>query len=441
MAIIRCPECGHEISDKAPFCPSCGVAIAGKVTVCPECGKVYFSDMAECPQCHHKTEKKLEEKAPAHIDTTACGSTSVQDAEPVREEKHEQEHNSEVVGCETPKSGNEPIYDNEQIRSNEPVHSNRPIHSDESVHSEEPMRDSEPIHSNEHKSSRNNKIIIAVVVVIAVIVVGICGYFYNSAKADNERQAYEYAMTSNDPQVLQQYLDNYLDAPEEHRDSIQAHLDQLNQLNQDWTNALVSGSKSALQQYIDQHPNSPFKAIALHKIDSIDWQTAQQQNTVEAIEAYLEQHPDGEHVDEANVSIKSLNSKTLQPEEKQMVSSIVNSFLQSLNNRDEDALTSVVNPLLTKFLGKNSATRSDVVTFMHKIYKSDVASMKWQSLGDYSINKKEVGDQEYEYSVTFSALQSVTSTDNTTTDSKYKISATINSDGRISEFNMIKILD
>ena len=31
MAIIKCPECGHEISDKAPFCPSCGVPIAGKV--------------------------------------------------------------------------------------------------------------------------------------------------------------------------------------------------------------------------------------------------------------------------------------------------------------------------------------------------------------------------------------------------------------------------
>ena len=419
MAIIRCPECGHEISDKAPFCPSCGVAIAGKVTVCPECGKAYFADMAECPQCHHKTERKFEENKQAPAEATMCCNVPEKEKKP--EGGGEQECNN--VEHEAATVNSEPACEDEPVRYSKPMQVN------------------EPVHSHEHKSSRNNKIIIAVVVIIAVIVVGICGYFYNSAKTDSERQAYEYAMTSNDPQVLQQYLDNYLDAPEEHRDSIQAHLDQLNQLNQDWTNALVSGSKSALQQYIEQHPNSPFRAIAIHKIDSIDWQAAQQMNTVEAIEAYLEQHPDGEHVDEANASIKSLNSKTLQPEEKQMVSSIIGSFLQSLNNRDEDALTSVVNPLLTKFLGKNSATRSDVVTFMHKIYKSDVASMKWQSLGDYSINKKEVGDQEYEYNVTFSALQSVTSIDNTTTDSKYKISATINSDGRISELNMVKILD
>ena len=42
MAIIKCPECGHQISDKAPVCPSCGVEIAGKVIKCPNCGEVYF---------------------------------------------------------------------------------------------------------------------------------------------------------------------------------------------------------------------------------------------------------------------------------------------------------------------------------------------------------------------------------------------------------------
>lgn len=30
MAIIKCPECGHDVSDKAPFCPNCGYTITGK---------------------------------------------------------------------------------------------------------------------------------------------------------------------------------------------------------------------------------------------------------------------------------------------------------------------------------------------------------------------------------------------------------------------------
>ena len=30
MALIKCPECGKEISDKATACPNCGYPIDGK---------------------------------------------------------------------------------------------------------------------------------------------------------------------------------------------------------------------------------------------------------------------------------------------------------------------------------------------------------------------------------------------------------------------------
>lgn len=67
MAIIKCPECNQEISDKAPVCPSCGVPIAGHVTTCSQCGFTYFNSNAECPQCHHKTTVD---------NTTMCGDES-----------------------------------------------------------------------------------------------------------------------------------------------------------------------------------------------------------------------------------------------------------------------------------------------------------------------------------------------------------------------------
>ena len=50
--IIKCPECGHQVSDRAKTCPSCGIEIAGKVTRCPDCGEIIFKDQAECPNCH-----------------------------------------------------------------------------------------------------------------------------------------------------------------------------------------------------------------------------------------------------------------------------------------------------------------------------------------------------------------------------------------------------
>ncbi|WP_308225690.1 double zinc ribbon domain-containing protein [Prevotella sp.] len=403
MAIIKCPECGHEISDKAPFCPSCGVAIAGKVVECPKCGKVYFSELSECPQCHYKR--------------------------PVADKTPIVENDNAVNTQETEKTTEVEIVEPKEVNNEQPVGANNPEEAnDENL-------------KTPRNSSRNNKIIIGAVVAIVAVVIGIGCYFYYSIQSDKELQAYNYAMASNDPQVLQSYLDQYSDAPEAHLDSIQSHLDLIKKTQQDWTNVMISNSKSALEDYIAQHPDSPYKAIAIHKIDSIDWQTAQQQNTVEALELYIEQHSDGEHVEDANQMINSLNSKTIQPEERLMVNSIYGGFLKSLGDKDEEALTSFVNPLLTNFLGKTNATRSDVVTFMHKIYKSDVKSMAWKSLGDYTINKKNVGANQYEYSVAFSAIQTIVGQDDNATEVRYKITSTLNNEGRISDFNMIRLAE
>ena len=366
MAIIKCPECNQEISDKAPVCPSCGVPIAGHVTTCSQCGFTYFNSNAECPQCHHKTTVD---------NTTMCGDES---------------------DCKV---------------------------------------------NQKASGLRNNRIVIAVVSLVVVVLGAVLYAFYRNAQSDKEESAYEFALSSNDPQVLQNYLNTYTDAPEAHRDSISAHLEYFAQLDRDWTNVVVSGSKSDFQRYIEQHPNSPFCQVAQHKIDSIDWSRADAANTLEAVQLYLEQHPDGEHFDEATDKMKMLNANTVTPEDKILVGTVFDGLFQSLNNRDENGLMNSFSPLIAKFLGKANATRSDVVTFMHKIYKSDVASMNWMSIEDYAITKKEVGDQQYEYTVVFSGLQKVEHTDNSSSETRFRFNAKVNPDGRITELNMTKILE
>lgn len=388
MAMIKCPECGHSISDKAPVCPSCGVEIAGRIITCPQCGNVYFKNQPECPVCHHLTAQAATTASQPQATTPPPAPTDVQQQALLQA----------------------------TLRHEEEVQRER----------------------DDAARKKSNKRIIIISFFIAVIAMGVCYAFYSSARSDKETEAYEYAMSSKDPMVLQSYLDTYKDAPEAHIDSIQAHLDQLRQLDQDWTNACVTGTRGALEQYIEQHPDSPYKQQAMHKLDSIDWNAAKTANTVEAFEAYLEQHPSGDYADDANDNIKSLNAGTVQPEEKLMVSTAFRNFFTSLNAKDEDMLTSSVAQLLTSFLGKPDATRSDVVTFLHKIYKPTVASMNWASLGDYKISKKEIGDEQYEYSVEFSATQTVHNTDGTTTDNKYHISAKLNPDSQITELKMTK---
>ena len=54
MAMIQCPECGKEISDKAKTCPRCGVPIY----VCPECGRVSADCEGVCPHCGYEHVEK-----------------------------------------------------------------------------------------------------------------------------------------------------------------------------------------------------------------------------------------------------------------------------------------------------------------------------------------------------------------------------------------------
>ena len=50
MALIKCSECGREVSDKASVCPDCGCPIEKKV-ICQECGQEFLESDTSCPKC------------------------------------------------------------------------------------------------------------------------------------------------------------------------------------------------------------------------------------------------------------------------------------------------------------------------------------------------------------------------------------------------------
>lgn len=54
MAIIKCPECGRGVSDKAVSCPHCGFNISS-VNICEECNAIINEDEASCPNCGSPT--------------------------------------------------------------------------------------------------------------------------------------------------------------------------------------------------------------------------------------------------------------------------------------------------------------------------------------------------------------------------------------------------
>ena len=238
--IIKCPECGHQVSDRAKTCPSCGIDIAGKITRCPDCGEYIFKDDRECPNCH----------------CSINASESVQEVEP--------EVTSQRYGLvpEIP----------------------------EIPQPEEP------------KQKKGHKILwssIVVGFVIALIIVFLGIYFYQKSQQENEMRAYENAMMSAEPAVLQNFLDMYIDASVAHRDSIKAHLEIMKKIDRDWENAVASKSKSALQLFIDRNPDNIHISEARLIIDSLDFESAKLEDTMEAYQKYMDSHQQGAYYDEA----------------------------------------------------------------------------------------------------------------------------------------------
>ncbi len=56
MALIKCSECGEQISSSAKTCPHCGIKIS--LAKCPECGKKLKGDESNCPDCGYPLVKK-----------------------------------------------------------------------------------------------------------------------------------------------------------------------------------------------------------------------------------------------------------------------------------------------------------------------------------------------------------------------------------------------
>ncbi len=55
MAMIKCPECGKDISEKAGVCPNCGTPIEN--TFCRFCGSKISAESVICPCCGRQVKE------------------------------------------------------------------------------------------------------------------------------------------------------------------------------------------------------------------------------------------------------------------------------------------------------------------------------------------------------------------------------------------------
>lgn len=62
MALMSCPNCGQNVSDKALYCVHCGASISAKssIIVCPDCGTQISNDNNVCPVCGYPLDSEVE---------------------------------------------------------------------------------------------------------------------------------------------------------------------------------------------------------------------------------------------------------------------------------------------------------------------------------------------------------------------------------------------
>jgi uncharacterized OB-fold protein/uncharacterized protein YbdZ (MbtH family) len=421
MAIIKCPECGHQVSDRAPVCPSCGVEIAGNINKCTRCGEVFFRDEHFCPNCHQPVEGKTPNREETNETATAtkeppAEKETKQTAAPEPKQQRE-ERQQPIAVSPTPT----PTRKKEERKNEVKKESDKP-----------------QVTIADNKKKKRNLTALIISFILAVLACGVLIYTYSNAKERTENDEYTFAMKSNDPTVLQQYLDNFLDAPKAHRDSIMAHLEKYKKIDEAWAKVAKSTNREEILKYLEENPNSPNKTELTHRIDSLDWDAASKENTQASYQKYIDEHATGEHYDEAQLALNKQKAKELSPEDRQMVSRVFHNFFVSINSKNEGGLTSSVAEVMSNFLGRENASKGDVIDYMNRSYKDGVSAIVWRLKNDYRITKREVGDGKFEYSVRFTADQDVVHSESASEKNSYNITARVNPDGLISEMNMSK---
>ena len=264
MAIIKCPECGHQVSDHAKVCPSCGIEIMGNITRCPSCGEQTLLCYDNCPNCH-------EPLSSAVVSTPRMSRLAGDDDEPVE-------------------------------RRNEERKERRSARRDD---------------DRETKKGRHVGFVVfgsALVFSLALVFLGI--YMMQKMDTQNEIDAFERAVSSNEPLILNDYLLRYKDAPLDRRDSVETMLKRLKKVEKEWDSVYSSKNRNKIAAFIEKYPTNMHVKEARLTLDSLDWAKAAEQNTVASYEAYLKNYANqGDHSDEATMKMEEI--KTRQAAEEQ----------------------------------------------------------------------------------------------------------------------------
>ena len=315
--LIKCPECGHVVSDKAPVCPNCGITISGD-------DDNIIKETVESTKLHSSI--------------------------------HDNTYKDEVIGT--------PVYETSADKRKQ--YDNNDEEND----------------SNEGNSSSGLTTILVSLVIAGVICAAGLYFYKDMMDRKNAEKAHKTEQKSNTRQD-----------------------------NTPKTNVTIVRDtiKAGLPQKEEEQDEEETKEETIETETALESKKAQESN---------EKHP-------------------LTQADKDSATKSLRRFLIAINSKDKAALSSYVTSRLTNFNGKSGATRIDVQQYMVDLYQADVKNLNWHINDVSEVTLHETADGKISHKIKSDCTLDI-EREGGHYKPRYTISATIDSDGKISAMNISK---
>lgn len=339
MALIKCPECGREISDHATACPGCGFPIKS----------------SEIP---FTIENKME--------TPAEQPAKEEPAKPV------------VTPPATPK----------QSAPAKPVQPAKPAVAEQPKVAAQPVPPlSEPARGRAEKKKPVATIVAVSLVIIALLGAAIWFLFpqikqmIDPATANDELESYRKierfkneGMLDSLEIALEEYFDEYSEdsfEDQEFKDRFR-YVEEINDAftseRNDWKSALGVASVDAFNQFLDNHPDGFYRVVAMQTLDSVAFNAAVEAKTKEALERYIDTYPNGKFIEKAQEKIAAMEKVDITDDEKHNAVNAVSQHFEALANNNRASISLTLADEINSYLGKTTPTIEDIYDYMSRMH-------------------------------------------------------------------------
>lgn len=421
MSLIKCPECGHDVSSEAANCPNCGYPMAkkGNNDVQPEASS---SVQSELNTRYTKVLKDLNAKrfksAFAEIDALIKEYPNSHSFTELRE----QVVREFVKSC---------VEDSDICLKDKNYKDAKTIAQMGLQHDP-----SNPYLLNVINRVRRRKAFKRNAwLVLLLLILGGAAYAYYNLKvpdynSEKEEEAWNLVMKYRnefDADRLEDALDDYISdfSSGLHSSEAKSMYENLVREKAAWNAAVRQNNAQAMHDFMDMFSNGFYHKTAYVKLDSLAFLEAKNKNTKEAIDYYIDTYSDGKYIDQAMAISEKLNNGNLTKQEREDIKTVLDNHFQALTDDDEALLRTTLGKTVNSYLGKMDLTIDDMVDYMHSLSEENGGDGGFYTVHNIDIKKFDDPGAPVIYNVQFNLTNTVISLAGDEIKKEYDATATL----------------